>query len=210
MNAIPDGLPTLSAGDHDPGEGKACVMEYVSILAGEEWTDMPHCTHPTLAKAAQSVNDILSDGHRHLLVPLIGRLFGAGRPADKVRDLVLIRALAVYADPTGGGTTFTDFTYPRMVEALASGNDLGAAYYAGGVAVGAVAKLYRDTTHSVKYNTLVVTGPDGAAGRYVAETLVGFLSGLIDVYDEVTGRTEHRVVTAEDLAFLAAKVGQPT
>ena len=69
-------LPTLSFGAHDPGQGKACVMEYVSLLAGEEWSDSPKCTNPMLAETARWVNDSLPDSDRHLLVPLIGRLFG--------------------------------------------------------------------------------------------------------------------------------------
>ncbi|MDQ2758707.1 MAG: hypothetical protein M3Y71_19475, partial [Actinomycetota bacterium] len=51
-------------------------MEYVSLLAGEEWSDRPDCTHPLLAHEARTVNDELTDRDRHLLVPLVGRLFG--------------------------------------------------------------------------------------------------------------------------------------
>lgn len=75
---IPDGMPSLASGSHDPGSGEACVMEMVSVLAGEEWTDYPLCTHPMLARAAICVNDSLCDEYRHLLVPAIGRLLGTG------------------------------------------------------------------------------------------------------------------------------------
>lgn len=88
-NTIPDGLPTLSAGAHKPGSGKACVMEYVSLLAGEEWTDTPKCTNPVLARAAQRVNDALDDSERHRLVPLIGRLFGTDAPIGEGGNLLL-------------------------------------------------------------------------------------------------------------------------
>jgi len=77
MSTIPEFLPTLASGAHKKGDGKACVMEYVSMLAGEEFSDMPSCTHYVLAKTAQHVNDHLMDDNRHLLVPLIGRLFGS-------------------------------------------------------------------------------------------------------------------------------------
>ena len=80
--SIPNALPTLSAGAHKLGEGKACVMEYVSLLAGEKWSDSPTCTYRPLAMAAQVVNDRLSGDDRHLLVPLIGRLFGTALPVD--------------------------------------------------------------------------------------------------------------------------------
>lgn len=73
---LPDGLPSLAPGAHDADAGEACVMEYVSLLAGEDWSDRPDCTHPLLAHEARTVNDELDDRDRHLLVPLVGRLFG--------------------------------------------------------------------------------------------------------------------------------------
>lgn len=76
QNSVPDSLPTLAAGKHEKGAGQACVMEYVSILAGEDFTDHPSCTDPVLAAAARSVNDWMSNEGRQALVPLIGRLFG--------------------------------------------------------------------------------------------------------------------------------------
>lgn len=85
MTQIPDYLPALASGQHDAGSGQACVMEYVSVLAGEEWSDHPKCTDPVLAAAARSVNDWMTDEGRHLIVPLIGRLFGtAERGSDEV------------------------------------------------------------------------------------------------------------------------------
>ena len=82
MNVL-DGMPTLSAGGHGQGEGKACVMEYVALLAGEAWTDEPKCTHPTLANVARFLNDRLLDEDRHLLVPMIVRLFGTNAPVNE-------------------------------------------------------------------------------------------------------------------------------
>lgn len=82
---VPESLPTLSAGKHEQGAGQACVMEYVSILAGEEFSDHPSCTDQVLAAAARSVNDWMTDEGRAMLVPLIGRLFGtATRGSDEV------------------------------------------------------------------------------------------------------------------------------
>ena len=84
MNNIPNYMPVLSAGAHkNPSEG-ACVMEYVSLLAGESWSDTPSCTHPALARAAQVLNDKISDNDRYLLVPLIGRLFGTDNQSKEI------------------------------------------------------------------------------------------------------------------------------
>jgi hypothetical protein len=77
---VPEGLPRLSQGSHGPGEGRACVMELVSVLAGETWSDHPKCVHPLLAEAAILVNDRLRDQDRHLLVPHIGRFFSTKQP----------------------------------------------------------------------------------------------------------------------------------
>ena len=88
---VPDFLPTLSAGAHDPEAGEACVMEYVSVLSGEDWTDRPECTHPLLAHEARTVNDDLGDHDRHLLIPLIARLFGTQDDSPLVRAHLRIR-----------------------------------------------------------------------------------------------------------------------
>lgn len=73
---VPDGLPSLDAGSHSAGEGKACVMELVSVIAGETWSDQPVTVHPCLAAAAIYINDRLPNEDRHLLLPLVGRFFG--------------------------------------------------------------------------------------------------------------------------------------
>lgn len=60
-------------------------MEYVSLLAGEEWSDRPECTHPILAHEARVANDLLLDADRPRLVPLIGRLFGTTEDSSAIR-----------------------------------------------------------------------------------------------------------------------------
>lgn len=82
---LPDALPTLSVGAHDSDSGQACVMEYVSVLAGEPWSDRPECTHPVLAHEARSANDLLDDVDRPRLVHLVGRLFGASDDSPTLR-----------------------------------------------------------------------------------------------------------------------------
>src|SRR5690606_3596459 len=93
---IPDFMPVLSAGAHDhPSEG-ACVMEYVSLLAGEDFSDSPVCTHPVLAAGAGAVNDSLPENERHLLGPLIGGLFGTAdtRESELDRRVLSVRLTA--------------------------------------------------------------------------------------------------------------------
>jgi hypothetical protein len=66
-------------------------MEYVSLLAGEPWSDRPDCTHPLLAHEARVANDLLLDRDRPRLVPLIGRLFGTAEDSDEIRARIRIR-----------------------------------------------------------------------------------------------------------------------
>jgi len=79
---IPEGLPTIAQGAHAPDAGEACVMEYVAIIKGEEWTDDPACTDPMVSMVARMVNDRLTDENRAaLIIPRVGRLLVA-RPLE--------------------------------------------------------------------------------------------------------------------------------
>lgn len=57
----PDELPLLRVGKHARPQEGACVMEYVSVLAGEAFADRPRCVHPALAGLARQVNDRITD-----------------------------------------------------------------------------------------------------------------------------------------------------
>jgi hypothetical protein len=74
--AVPDGIPVLSRGKHRSPRRGACFMELASVMAGEQWSDHPSCTHPLLGHLARLVNDHTSDGDRHLLAPLIPSVVG--------------------------------------------------------------------------------------------------------------------------------------
>jgi hypothetical protein len=93
---FPESLPTLARGNHKDGDGQACVMEYVSILAGEQFSDHPSCTNSVLAAAARSVNDWMTDDGRHLLVPLIGRLFGTASRGSEDVDIQMAQFVNAY------------------------------------------------------------------------------------------------------------------
>jgi len=64
----------LVAGAHSPAEGKACVMEVVSMLYGEPFSDAPACACPVLSAFARRFNDWLTDEERQLLWPFTLRL----------------------------------------------------------------------------------------------------------------------------------------
>ena len=186
-----DGLPTLSAGAHEPGDGKACVMEYVALLAGESWTDSPACTHPVLARAAQRVNDGLPDDERHLLVPLIGRLFGTAESGSDHERRVLSVRLAVWC--------------ARQV--MRPGDDASrrAIEAAEGWCEGRVTAQECQAAAAAAY-AAAYTADAAYAAAYAATATAALLTGLLDEYDRLTGRTEHRHVSDTELRALAAAI----
>jgi hypothetical protein len=68
--------PRLTKGRHKTAGHEACVMELVSLLNDEEWSDHPRCVQPVLAAVARAVNDRVSDAGREGLVALAPRLAG--------------------------------------------------------------------------------------------------------------------------------------
>jgi hypothetical protein len=68
---------TLSRGSHHPNEGKACMMEAVSFLAGEKFTDQPECVSRVIATFCRTWNDGLEQEDRdRLLLPLLQAVIG--------------------------------------------------------------------------------------------------------------------------------------
>lgn len=95
---IPDFMPVLGRGSHGSPAVGACVMEYISILAGEEFSDSPLCTHPRLGNIAISLNDAITIDEMRvaIMLPLIPRLMGTGHRqffADPVMAQKLDHAL---------------------------------------------------------------------------------------------------------------------
>lgn len=70
MSTTLEYLPILSRGAHRSSSEGACLMEYVSHLAGETFSDQPPCTDPTLTAVARRVNDHTSDSARAQLALL--------------------------------------------------------------------------------------------------------------------------------------------
>lgn len=71
-------------------------MELASLLAGEQWSDHPRCTHPVIAAVARAVNDLSSDDGRAQLTRLVPDVIGL-RDADPT----VTAALLLYCADTG-------------------------------------------------------------------------------------------------------------
>lgn len=93
-------MTRLSRGRHPtPGHGQ-CLLELVSTLAGEVWSDRPAAVHPVLASIARAVNDECTDEGRQRLVPFAAELLHTTR-APTV-DLVLHCTTVAGVNPVRG------------------------------------------------------------------------------------------------------------
>jgi hypothetical protein len=146
----------LDKGSHrSPADGM-CVMEAVSFLAGEDFTDAPECTSPVIRAFLVSWNDVLSDDDRQALKRYVPLVIGTrGTPADEVRRawmatdwLVRVQApawlrlagLGEQADVLAALAELTPGTCPSILPALeAVRSDAAAAWAAAGAAAWAAA-----------------------------------------------------------------------
>jgi hypothetical protein len=100
----PDGLPMLDRGGHRSPDQGACLMEYVSVLAGTRFSDHPRCTHPALAQLARVVNDeVVNPAARSRLAVLAPDLIGTRCRDPRITLTVMACCLraAVAARPQG-------------------------------------------------------------------------------------------------------------
>jgi hypothetical protein len=98
---VPDGLPQLRSGAHACPEDGACLMEYVSLLAGTRFGDHPACTDPTLAALARLVNDSSSDTARPALALLAPALASAPSTGARGTAAVVLGAVDVACRAAG-------------------------------------------------------------------------------------------------------------
>ena len=237
MNTTHESVLTLSEGGHEPGDGKACIMEYVALLAGEAWSDNPMCTHPVLASMAREANDRMNDENRHLLVPLIGRLFGTSATGSDIERRTLSVNLAIHSaksvlhlvsntyrakavaaieaaerwvkEPSEANSNKAYKAY-STANSSAINTSVGTSIYASAYAISSAShaaaaagatNVAETTAYAV--DTTRSNGAATAAAHNVTtendQTFVDSLASLIDEYDRLTGRTEHREVKSEEL-----------
>ena len=70
----------LTRGFHHSLKEGACVMELVSYIAGEKWSDHPVCTSPCIATFLRTWNDDMNDNDRQMLKPLVPLVIGTNIP----------------------------------------------------------------------------------------------------------------------------------
>ena len=76
----------LAKGGHSSPEAGTCIMEAVSLIAGEPFTDHPACVSPVLGAFGRALNDVLPDDERQALIRLVPLLVGTVDPAQDQVD----------------------------------------------------------------------------------------------------------------------------
>ncbi len=98
---VPEGLPVLGTGRHRRPADGACVMEYVSVLAGQPWSDSPRCTDRALGELARRVNDAVGPQARSALAEIAPLLVGAVGP-HAATDVVVAAVVRVGLESAPG------------------------------------------------------------------------------------------------------------
>jgi len=82
-----------SRGRHTTATAGVCLMELVSVVAGEPFSDHPQCVHPALALAARVVNDQVGDTVRQGLVPLLPQMMSGPRRDLRAGPVIALSCL---------------------------------------------------------------------------------------------------------------------
>lgn len=75
---------SLSQGSHTSPSDGMCIMEMVSYLAGEPWSDTPGCSAPTLSSYSRVINDKAPQYVRDQLQTRVLQLIGTADPDAEV------------------------------------------------------------------------------------------------------------------------------
>jgi hypothetical protein len=161
-------------------------MEYVSVLAGEAWSDRPVCTHPRLAAVARFVNDTLEDEHRSLLVPIIGRLFGTN-----------VKTSMPLIIPDVG--RMLDDYYGKQTSIVKTEWD---AYLTHESQIEYMSHRYSTSLTFVLSDSWVPTGMTTPESGVWAEVLIAEFHALLDEFYRITGLDTPEPLSEEKLADL--------
>ena len=158
LNRLPE--ITLKAGNSKENDRAMCVMEAVSYVAGEPWSDHPSCACPVITAFMVSWNDSLpnDDDRKRLLKPLIPHLIGTrgskaleSRRASMAADWFIrvqapawlrLAGLTTQADALASFPEITDFAKTPSLMPVLEGirKDADAAEVAAWNAAGAAAR----------------------------------------------------------------------
>lgn len=160
-----DSIPVLSWGPHDNASEGACVMEMVSFMSGDTWSDMPKCSNKFISRVAQTVNDNLSDKDRGIIFRDFHRLFNT---TDVTEDEM--------------GAEFCKYISERL-------DSDPVIVYSGELQFDFRSSLVDCIEANDAYSTLEDYGYI-LEHTQDAEKIAGLLTDVLDIYDRVSGRLE--------------------
>jgi hypothetical protein len=147
----------LLAGSHRNPQNGSCVMEVVSYIAGEKYSDHPECACPLITTFAIAVNDRMDDAARQRLLPFVLRIAGS-KSTNKIEQqrmyMLADYAVRVFAPMALESANLlaeakTLKALPKIVDketALQGKNAYAAAYAANAAAYAATAAAYAANT----------------------------------------------------------------
>ncbi|WP_462203436.1 hypothetical protein, partial [Frankia sp. CcWB3] len=101
MHALDLATLVLAKGGHDNLKQGSCLLEAVSYLADEPWSDRPECVSPVLGAFGRILNDVLPNSKRQKLKPYIPQLMGtAADGLDEARGCLALDWLVRVCTPT--------------------------------------------------------------------------------------------------------------
>ena len=132
MNTLNLDTLTLLKGAHDDAEAGMCLLEAVSYVAGEPFSDNPKCTSPVLGAFGRALNDVLPDDKRQALRDYIPSMIGtAGDGLDEARSYLALDWLIRTHMPAFLALNETTREHATAVRALAPIVDMPTAERAG-------------------------------------------------------------------------------
>lgn len=175
MTSVPDFMPVLSRGAHRNPQDGACVMEMVSYLVGENWSDTPSCTARIISVLAQTVNDKVSDDNRAKIALMIPRLIGT----SELNNEFTTKHTEFYTLLGQLWKEFPEFDVPE--------NALPQTF------VARIMTHFRTETDESKRFT----------NEEYDDAMIRVLTRVLDCADEALGRNEYAVTTEEAFAKVA-------
>lgn len=202
-----DFVPVLAGGPHDSPREGACVMEMVSFMSGDEWTDTPKCSGMLITYLAQRVNDKLTDKNRGLIMQHFHRLFGTSDSSQHSKFLHDVRAYAAEEAMKmyrAASPEFTPKWWGENSEAPFA-KDTAKVEIARLRLMGRILSENGYGNYSVQHELIVSLG--NLVDYTTDEMGVRILGDILDIYDAVFNRTH---VPTQDISKLAELPGQVT
>ena len=188
-------VPWLRSGVGETPADGGCIMQVIDWIHREEWTDAPPCVHPVIRHFAITVNDRSDDAERQRLLDLAPRMMNtAGGDEALTRKLIGCLARQVYPiwEKWATENNYDDKgSVLACIEAAEGGEDARVAGAAEAAWAAGAAWPARAAWAAGAAEAAEAAWAAGAAGAaWAVNDPLGLLGGLLDRYDELTGRTE--------------------